>query len=89
MTSDVVNQIVWIKIWLPEEKMALAAMHKRGTLWHRWMGHLSGRYIKQLAGLADGVPATRVLENMTSCSICAEAKMKKLPFDNNIIHLQI
>jgi hypothetical protein len=59
--------------------VASTAVLEAGKLWHGQFGHMTGKYVKQLSKLCTRTPEKlKVRKNMTTCDICAAAKLKKL-----------
>jgi hypothetical protein len=48
-------------------------------IWHRRMGHISGKYLQELMKTADGIPHLKITNELCDCRTCAEAKSHRLP----------
>lgn len=52
-------------------------------LWHRRLGHLSRDYLKNTAGMVQGVKIIGEKNHGTQCEVCIQAKQTRTPFNKN------
>lgn len=62
---------------LPETETNLVTDEQ--WLWHRRLGHISGKYLKILISCADGIPNLHISDDaFRHCPMCIMAKSTKL-----------
>ena len=52
-------------------------MDQKRVLWHHRLGHLSSRAVHDLYKAEDGVPQTRIADDLEKCPVCLKAKLQK------------
>ena len=53
------------------------SVDQKRVLWHQRLGHLSSRYVHDLYKAVDGVPQTRIADDLEKCPVCLQAKLQR------------
>ena len=81
--GNIINKKIILKFQLQERKQSMAGVSSSesksiGTVWHERFGHMNGVYVEKMPKLSTGMPTSlKVIENITNCDTCANAKQKR------------